>query len=947
MKVDRRAPAPGEAGELAPETYRAFFVQSPFYAGIIAPDGVLLEANRVSLERAGFRREDVVGRKFWEAGWWQGAADSQRRIQAGFESVAAGGSYFAELPFHLADGTERISDIMMSPVVSDRGQVEFVMVTGTDITARVLADRELAVARQRLDSAMIAAELGTYEWDVGADWLYGDANFARMFSLNVNPTRGAPLQDYLAILHPDDVPRTLERIQHSISTGEDYETDYRIRRGDAYRWVTARGRMTRDENGRVVRFAGAVLDINDRKRAEEEQRVAAEQLQRQFRIYDTILSSTDDFAYIFDLEGRFRYANRRLLEVWARTLDQVVGKTCYDLGYPTWHADMHMREIAQVIATRRPIRGEVPFTGDSGISGVYDYIFTPVLGPDGAVESIAGTTRDVTERKQRETRDSLLIALDDATRPLTDSFEITQTSARLLGEALGVNRCAYADVEADRDTFNLTGDYNRDVPSIVGRYRFAGFGAECLRLMREGKPYVVEDAETDPRAAAVREAYRATHIRAVICVPLLKGNRFVAAMAVHQTSPRRWLPHEVDLVWRVASRCWESIERTRVQRVLAGSEHRLQLAVAAGKFGVWDLDLRTGEMTCSDVCKALYGHPAGKPFSFADLQAAVHPDDRARADAELARAAATRTTFEAEYQVIWPDRSVHWVSVRGEVAEAGDGGAERMVGVSQDITKSKQDEIELDVARHRLEEHARSLEASVAERTAKLQETIAELETFSYSISHDLRAPLRAMQSYASILAGECSDQLGNEGREYIRRIVAASDRMDRLIQDVLVYSRIARNEIPLEPVALEPFIAGILESYPQFSSATAEFTIVPPLGTVQANAAALTQVISNLLGNAIKFVAPGIKPAIRIWSEMHGDRRRLLVRDNGIGIDEKLHEKIFGMFYQADARRGGTGIGLSVVRKAAERMGGQVGLDSRPGEGSTFWVELIAACAP
>jgi PAS domain S-box-containing protein len=233
------------------------------------------------------------------------------------------------------------------------------------------------------------------------------------------------------------------------------------------------------------------------------------------------------------------------------------------------------------------------------------------------------------------------------------------------------------------------------------------------------------------------------------------------------------------------------------------------------------------------------------------------------------------------------------------------------------------------------------LEARIAERTAKLQETVSELESYSYSISHDLRAPLRAMQTYASILVSDCSDQLSADGKEYLRRIMAAAERMDRLIRDVLVFSRVTRGPMPLERVELGSFVADLIDTYPGLSVGTAEIELVSPLGAVLANPAALTQCLANLLGNAIKFVAPGVKPRLRIWTEVHGNRRRLLIRDNGIGIPSESHHKIFGMFYQIQQGQGGTGVGLAVVRKAAERMGGSVGLISAPGEGSTFWVEL------
>jgi PAS domain S-box-containing protein len=183
--------------------------------------------------------------------------------------------------------------------------------------------------------------------------------------------------------------------------------------------------------------------------------------------------------------------------------------------------------------------------------GHYDDVGN-VLGMFGVVQDIAS--------------DRLLLRLDDAVRPLIKPEDITFTAARMLGEYLNVNRCAYAFVEDDQDTFGLTGNYTHGVESIVGRYRFRQFGVECLRLMRAGEPYVVEDSATDKRLDEDdRRSYVLTAIRAVICVPILKSGRFVAAMAVHTKEPRIWTASEVELVQQVASRCWESIERARVE----------------------------------------------------------------------------------------------------------------------------------------------------------------------------------------------------------------------------------------------------------------------------------------------------------------------------------------------------------------------------------------------
>jgi PAS domain S-box-containing protein len=247
--------------------------------------------------------------------------------------------------------------------------------------------------------------------------------------------------------------------------------------------------------------------------------------------------------------------------------------------------------------------------------------------------------------------------------------------------------------------------------------------------------------------------------------------------------------------------------------------------------------------------------------------------------------------------------------------------------VARDITESK--------------EYEQRLKRMVAERTERLSDAVGELEAFSYSIVHDMRAPLRAMQSFARILERECGPQINADGKDYIRRIVTAAERMDRLIQDVLSYSRVARAELRLTPVDIGKLLRSILESYPNLQPPAVEVQLEGELPRVMANEAALTQCISNLLTNAAKFVAPGVKPRIRVWPENENGRARVFFQDNGIGIEKESHEKIFGIFQRAARNYEGTGIGLAIVKKTIERMGGTVGLESQPGRGSTFWLEF------
>lgn len=291
--------------------------------------------------------------------------------------------------------------------------------------------------------------------------------------------------------------------------------------------------------------------------------------------------------------------------------------------------------------------------------------------------------------------------------------------------------------------------------------------------------------------------------------------------------------------------------------------------------------------------------------------------------------------------------------------------ADRIEIYMRDITERKRDEIKLAEATQALQRHIRELEAAqgdlsvaknqlsmqnealearVHERTAKLEETIQDLETFSYSITHDMRAPLRAMQGFSKLLLDSYADKLDAEGADFLNRIANAANRLDLLIRDVLSYSNIVRAELKPGPVDLDALVRDVIRDYPDFQPPKAQIRILGPLPPVMGNEAFLTQCFSNLIGNAVKFVRSGVTPEVEVSHARHGDFVRVSIRDNGIGIPPAHQDGIFKLFHRAQSSYPGTGIGLAVVRKAAERMGGRVGLESDGDHGSTFWLEFRAA---
>jgi PAS domain S-box-containing protein len=268
----------------------------------------------------------------------------------------------------------------------------------------------------------------------------------------------------------------------------------------------------------------------------------------------------------------------------------------------------------------------------------------------------------------------------------------------------------------------------------------------------------------------------------------------------------------------------------------------------------------------------------------------------------------------------------------------------------RDITKRKEsqeqlsnDATEVRLAARILKTHAEELEQKVLVRTLELQSTISELEAFSYTVSHDLRAPLRAMQGYTHVLLEDFADKWGNEERDLLNRINKAAERLDILIQDLLTYSKVSKRRQAIVPVNLDRLVQDILTQYPTFQDAQLSIEVLRPLEPVMGNESGLTQVISNLLTNAVKFTSPDRPQKIRVWTEAKEFTVRLWIEDNGIGIDSENHLRIFKMFEQVDGKRfEGTGMGLAIAAKGVEGMQGSIGLESNLGSGTKLWIELL-----
>lgn len=355
---------------------------------------------------------------------------------------------------------------------------------------------------------------------------------------------------------------------------------------------------------------------------------------------------------------------------------------------------------------------------------------------------------------------------------------------------------------------------------------------------------------------------------------------------------------------------------------------------------VWEMDAASGHCTyVNKQVERLLGYPVEQWTVWDNFwQTHLFVEDRERVLNERVRAANARKNFVCEYRIIAADRRLVWLRDSVTVRELN--GRIKLRGVALDITDRK-------MAEEKLREVHEQLEVRVAERTKELQWTIAELESFSYTLSHDLRAPLRAMQGYAQILRDSSEHVLKDEAKEFLRRIMASSERMDALVQDVLKYNSLSQTPIDLQPVDLDTLLRAIIAEYPLFQAPNVEIEVIGQLPKVVAHEGFLTQCISNLLSNAVKFVAPGVKPQVRIDSQPLNDHTvQIWFEDNGIGIAPEHQRRIFGIFQRLNSTDSyeGTGVGLAIVQRTIERMNGHVGVESTLGEGSKFWMQLQLA---
>ena len=370
----------------------------------------------------------------------------------------------------------------------------------------------------------------------------------------------------------------------------------------------------------------------------------------------------------------------------------------------------------------------------------------------------------------------------------------------------------------------------------------------------------------------------------------------------------------------------------KAEKLIKQSEERFRLAQRAAEIGSWDWNVLTDELAWSDQIEPMFGFKKDKfGKTYEAFLNCIHPEDRQYVIDSVNDCLEKNIEYDIEHRIIWPDGSIHWVRETGDVMRNKDDKPVRMLGIVQEITDRKKNE-----------EYIKKLNDSLLNYTIRLQAANKEVEAFSYSVSHDLRAPLRSIDGFSQALIEDYADKLDETALDYLNRVRNASQRMGQLIDGMLQLSRLSRKEMHIEKVDMGELAKSIINKFKkEDSSRNVDFKIYDDLVT-KGDKNFLQILLENLLGNAWKFTSKRQNAKIEFGKTKKKNEVVFFIKDNGAGFDAKYIDKLFVPFQRLhDDEFPGDGIGLGIVSRIIRRHGGQIWADSEAGKGATFYFRL------
>jgi len=868
----------------------------------------------------------------------------------------------------------QVSEFLQSDQLSRRMDVEFPTVFGLDkdkheisleaiICKTMAADSQLhslslfirnVGSRQRSESSrpsqdtpahlaslLQAMPVGVYEADKVGHYTFVNEKYCELTGLNVNQALG---DGWINGLYHEDRERVLEAWSDTTNHHQPLHLEYRLMstKGEIT-WVLGRALAVYDESGEISGYIGTFTDISSRIATEQALRESQARFRKLFNTSPTPIGLTRLS------DGCFLDVNQALTDLFGWSREEFIGKTSLDLGM--WVHEAQRKLLTDKLKAGIPVRnmqlqvrlrsGEIRDTLTSVDRMQLDGIPCLLVANTDITEQI----KAVSLIKQHNRLLDTLSAVNELMLQASDPSDLFQKICQVIIEQAGFRMAWIGIANLSQGSVTPVAAAGTDVDylsSINIRCDDSKWGqGPTGTAIRENRTIVVVDTNSDANYAMWRDKAQKNQFRSSIALPLRHNKQVFGALNIYSRGVNDFGLKELPLLERMSADLGLVHERLEMQKALQNSENRLASFFSDAPAG---LVLYNKELQFLQINATLaeLGEMSADNF-IGKRPRDIFPSELAEFIEEKVKSvfATGKPIINKEFSGVYPLNSGklrHWMHSHFPVRDT-EGKVYTVGGFVIEISMQKH-------AEEALKRLNQELESRVTERTGALAAANAELESFAYSVSHDLRTPLRSINGFSQIILEEYKDVLDLEGQQYLRRIIKAVNHMGVLIDALLALSRLSTKELVIKKIDGESVTAMVNEVVREIELEYNNQKInwhIATLPACNADNILLRQVWFNLIHNSVKYSSQNQHPSVEIGALEQGDNSVYYVRDNGIGFDIDYISKLFGVFqrlHRPDEFEG-TGIGLATVKRIIDMLGGQVWAEGEVNKGATFYFKL------